>query len=412
MTEQICILNNCYPSNLDDECYQRHWPTFHQPSECIQASRNPSHPELIFSPLHGLMEVFHPSKRRLMLDRFSARLEKTNYTGSKLAIAYLHEKYRQNLASATISSAGGVILSFLSFLDESKIDIHQVTNQVIGGYVERDQDRGLKVGAIRTKLRGLYAFINFLVNREILSYEILHKKIRIQPEELLPKAIPTQDVKAILTTISKVRDRALILLLLRTGMRIGELLNVTLSDILLSERKIFLYLGEKNYQGRVVYYCEDAAKALKSWLDIRDADRQYLFYSRARQNMSYVSAWTVMRKAIETAGLSGKGYSLHSLRHTFATDMLNAGLRLEVLQQLLGHRSVEVTRLYARMSNVTREVEYFKAMATIENGVLNESHRINSELQEVFEEKKLVRSYGQKLSSQAATLCDMGCNAG
>jgi len=284
-------------------------------------------------------------------------------------------------------------------LAESEVDISQVSKQIIGGYIERDQDNGLKTGAIRTKLRALYTFIGFLVDRKILPYEILHKKIRIKPEDLLPKAIPAQDIKSILGVIETTRDKALILLLLRTGMRIGELLNVVVSDIQLPERKILLYLGEKNYQGRVVYYSEDAEKALKDWIDIRDTSRRYLFYSRTRQNISYVTAWNMFKQAIEAAGLSGKGYSLHSLRHTFATDTLNAGLRLEVLQQLLGHRSIEITRRYARMSDTTREVEYFRAMATIEKGGTHEPHRINSELQKVFEEKKLVGTYGKKLSS-------------
>ena len=399
MTTQLCSLNSSYRDYWDDEAQQEHWPVFYQPSERLTASKNPSHPELIFSPLYGAMDVWHPPKRRAVVDRFSDRLKKSQFTGAELAIDYLHEKYSHNLAAATIASAGGTILSFLSFLEESEVDIRQVTNQTIGGYVEQDQDNGLKKGAIRTKLRALYAFIRFLVDKEILPYEILHKKIRIKPEELLPKAIPAQDIKSLLAEIDNIRDRALILLLLRTGMRIGELLNVTMSDIQLPERKILLYLGEKNYLGRIVYYSEDAEKALKSWLEIRDPHRRYLFYSRTRQNISYVAAWTVMKKAIEAAGLSGRSYSLHSLRHTFATDMLNAGLRLEVLQQLLGHRSIEITRRYARMSDTTREVEYFKAMATIEKGGTHEPHRINSELQEVFEEKKLIGAYNKKLSS-------------
>lgn len=124
------------------------------------------------------------------------------------------------------ASAGGTILSFLSFLAESEVDINQVTKQIIGGYIERDQDNGLKTRESRTKLRALYTFIGFLVDREILLYEILHKKIRIKPEELLPKAIPAQDIKSLLGVIEITCDRALILLLLRTGMRIGELLNV------------------------------------------------------------------------------------------------------------------------------------------------------------------------------------------
>lgn len=399
MTVQLCSLNSYYHDYWADDIQQEHLPVSFQPSERFNAGKNPSHPEIIFSPLHGVMEVWHPPKRRAVVDRFSDRLKRSRLTGAELAVDYLHEKYSHNLAAATIASAGGTILSFLSFLAESEVDIRQVTKHIIGGYVERDQDNGLKTGAIRTKLRALYTFIGFLVDREILPYEILHKKIRIKPEELLPKAIPAQDIKSLLGVIDTTRDRALILLLLRTGMRIGELLNVAVSDIHLHERKILLYLGEKNYQGRIVYYSEDAEKALKNWLDIRDTNRRHLFYSRTRQNISYVAAWTVMKQAIEAAGLSGRGYSLHSLRHTFATDMLNAGLRLEVLQQLLGHRSIEITRRYARMSDTTREVEYFKAMATIEKGGNHEPHRINTELQEVFEEKKLIGTYSKKLSS-------------
>ncbi|BHH84551.1 tyrosine-type recombinase/integrase [Desulforhopalus sp. 52FAK] len=399
MTIPICSFNNYYPNYSGTNEAVEPWPVDYHPLERLDAGRDSSHPELIFSPLHGVMDLFRPSKRRATVDRFCERLQKSNCTGSELSIAYLREKYSKNLAASTISSSGGVLLSFLQFLEGLQVNIEDVTNEVIGRYVDLDQDKGLKVGAIRTKLRALYAFIRFLVDREILPYEILHKKIHIQREVVLPKAIPSQDVTAIFTQLKSIRDKALILLLLRTGMRIGELLNVSVSDIHFSERKILLYVGEKNYEGRVVYYSEDAEKALKSWLAIRDPERHYLFYSHSRHNISYVAAWTVMKNAIEMAGLTGKGYSLHSLRHTFATDMLNAGLRLEVLQQLLGHRSIEITRRYARLSDATREVEYFKAMTAIENGGTYEPHRVNSELQEVFEEKKFIRSYDQKLSS-------------
>jgi site-specific recombinase XerD len=64
--------------------------------------------------------------------------------------------------------------------------------------------------------------------------------------------------------------------------------------------------------------------------------------------------------------LASKGYTLHQLRHTFASELLNAGMRLEVLQQLLGHSTVEVTRHYARLTDRTREEEYFRAMKRIE----------------------------------------------
>ena len=98
-----------------------------------------------------------------------------------------------------------------------------------------------------------------------------------------------------------------------------------------------------------------------------------------------------MKDAVQNAGLGHKAYSLHSLRHTFATNMLNAGMRLEVLQQLLGHLNIDMTLRYARISNVTREEAYFQAMAIIEKGDSHEHDRVNPELQAVFEEKKLLK---------------------
>jgi site-specific recombinase XerD len=176
-------------------------------------------------------------------------------------------------------------------------------------------------------------------------------------------------------------------------MRIGELLKVKMVDIILSERKILLYLGEKNFHGRVVYYSSEAERALHQWLLFRNPNSEYLFYGNAGQELSYVGAWMIMRKVVQKAGLEQRGYSLHSLRHTFATNMLNAGLRLEVLQQILGHLSIDITQQYARLSDTTRENNFFKAMAVIEKGENHEHDRVNPELQAVFEEKELLRSH-------------------
>ncbi len=317
--------------------------------------------------------------------------------GADVAVEYLRDKYRNNLAMSTIKEAGGTVLSFLNFLNETGTNIFEVSRHDISGFVEHEQDRHLKISSVRNHLRSVYTFVNFLVEQEILPPAIMYKKIRLKLPEVLPRAIPTEDVDAMIAAIHKTRDRTLILLLLRTGMRIGELLNVKIVDIILPERKILLYVGEKNYQGRVVYYSEDAERALQEWLQARDEQREYLFYSPSRETLSYVSAWTVMKKILERAGLSGKGYSLHCLRHTFATDMLNAGLRLEALQKLLGHQLIEITLRYAKLSNKTRENEYFKAMTVIEQGGHYESHRVNSQLQAVFEEKKLFTAHGKKL---------------
>jgi site-specific recombinase XerD len=83
-------------------------------------------------------------------------------------------------------------------------------------------------------------------------------------------------------------------------------------------------------------------------------------------------------KYLKKAGLGHKGYGLHCLRHTFASEMLNAGMRLECLQPLLGHSNIEVTRRYAKLTDKTREEEYFRAMEIIEKGEIDGDYRLDS----------------------------------
>lgn len=336
-------------------------------------------------------------KRRVTF-RCCSRLAASRLPGSDRAVEYLYGKYIKNLSTSTINSAGRIIFYFLHFLARDGTSIYTLTRQDISAYVEYEQNRGLKTQSVVHHLRAIYTFVTFLVDQGVLPYEIMQRKIRIKLPDALPRAMPPDDLKHLLEATITVRDRTMILLLLRTGMRIGELLKVEISGISLPERKILIYLGEKNFQGRAVYYSEDAEQALQQWLRVRASDSAQLFPGKSdRPSISYVAAWGVMRRALDRAGLSGKGYSLHSLRHTFATNMLNAGMRLEVLQQLLGHQEIEMTMRYARMTDRTREQEYFKAMDRIEQGEHHEPYRVNTQLQKVFKEKKLLSSHRKKL---------------
>jgi site-specific recombinase XerD len=164
----------------------------------------------------------------------------------------------------------------------------------------------------------------------------------------------------------------MITVLLRTGMRIGELLNTLVSEVNLNERRIDIYEAQKNRVGRVVYLSDDALEALRTWFKKRDSGKTYLFYAQGRNTMSYTAARALFVKYLEKADLAHKGYSLHCLRHTFATELLNAGMSLPCLQQLLGHSSIQMTQRYARLSDKTREEEYFKAMHHIEKEQHNE----------------------------------------
>jgi len=155
---------------------------------------------------------------------------------------------------------------------------------------------------------------------------------------------------------------------LRTGMRIGEVLHTKVHDVDLNNHRILIYQADKTGVGRVAYYSDDAKEALLSWLRVRNTIKANLFYSHRRNSLSYEAARCMFNKYLEKAGLSQSGYTLHGLRHTFATELLNARMPLECLRVLLGHTSLEVTRIYARLTDKTREQEYFTAMDRILKG--------------------------------------------
>jgi integrase/recombinase XerD len=278
--------------------------------------------------------------------------------------------------------------------DSGKTRLEEITRRDVEAFIEHEQDRGNKITTIRTKLVSVQAFLRYLVEEEIVSPDIFGRRIRLQLPERLPRAMDPDDLRKLLSVIEGARDRAMIMVLLRTGMRIGELLNTKVADVHIKERRIEIYEGEKNRLGRVVYLSDDAAVALRKWLKERNTWEDYLIYSRGRTDtMSYSTARVIFQRYIVKAGLSDKGYSLHTLRHTFATEFLNAGMRLECLQVLLGHRSIEETRRYARLTDKTREEEYFRAMSRIERRDRNGNDRRDHELEAVFEKEKLFTQY-------------------
>jgi site-specific recombinase XerD len=294
---------------------------------------------------------------------------------------YLHDLNCRNCRPNTIRANGSAIVLFLSFLKVTgRKHLETLTRDDVGAFIEHEQDRGLSPSAVSTRLRLLYAFFGFLMERDVIHPDVLKRKMHIKVPDALPRAIDPEEIRQLLAVIKNPRDRAMILTLLRTGMRIGELLNTKLKDLNLEDKCIEIFEAQKNRIGRVVYLSDDACRALKKWLKLKNPQTEYLFSGGGSRPLSYPSAWAVFRKYLDKAGLSHKGYTLHSLRHTCASELLNAGMHLECLQPLLGHHSIEMTRRYARLTDNTRREQYYKAMAVIERGDMNGYYRFDPQL--------------------------------
>lgn len=300
------------------------------------------------------------------------RIIERGLCGLEQVKAYLVELYRRNCRPNTLRTHAVTIASFLVYLKGSGRDgLEAIDREAIGGFVEHQQDQGLTPNTISVRLRGLYSFLKFVVGRGELSAEVLTRKLRIKSPKSLPRAIDPQAVRQMLGVIDHVRDRAIVLVLLRTGMRIGELLDTRLQEVDLNEQKIEIMEAQKTRVGRVVYLSEDACVALRQWLVQRSDKSAYLFHGMGRSRLGYEAVRCRFERYLFQAGLCESGYTLHSLRHTCASELLNAGMRLECLQQLLGHSCIEMTRRYARLTDSTRREEYFRAMELIEKGGLD-----------------------------------------
>jgi len=368
---------------------------------------NPDHRDFVDSALTVTAKPFHCE--RTGVDPYLRPLSGAALPGTETLKRHVHEKYRRNCRPNTLRSTVSSGKLFLGFLKEvGKEELEEIVREDLEVFVEREQDRGMKPATVRTRLANIQAFLVFLIREGIVDREVLERKIRVKLPETLPKAMDPMDVKQLLSVLDDVRDRALILVLLRTGMRIGELLNTKMVDVNLRERKIQIPQAQKNAAGRVVYLSDDAREALRAWFAERNVDKEFVFYTQRKESMTYAAARCMFARHLRKAGLADKGYSLHRLRHTFASEMLNAGMRLECLQQLLGHSSIEVTRRYARLTDVTREQEYFQAMEIIEKGEIHGHYQLDFELQKVLEEKKLLRPYPKPLHQRSETVPRMG----
>ena len=309
------------------------------------------------------------ARERTTLDHIIERLASMELPGKEYLEQYMHYKWRVNHKPRTMKGSFTSIVLFLTFYGASgKSDITRLERSDLESFIEHEQDRGMYISTVKVRMASVIAFVHFFMEQDILSPLLLKKTIRLKLPETLPRAMNPSDVKKLIGSIDVVRDRALILLLLRTGIRIGEALSLTMNDIDLAEKKIHVLEGEKNSMGRVVYLSGDAVFALKRWLAVRNKENTFIFSGRGNSPICYSTARSRFFVYLRKAGLEHKGYTVHCLRHTFASELLNAGMRLEVLQQLLGHRDIEVTRHYARLTDKTREEEYFRAMAIIEKG--------------------------------------------
>lgn len=312
----------------------------------------------------------HSEKNASLLARYTnsnylrSRLPQLNEQDRLLLLDYLLTLARRNCVAATLS---GAICASAAFLKTANgRSLLAVTPRDSEQFIEHEQDRGLLPSGINRQLNGLSAFYHYLCESQLLNQNPVRRHHYLQVPEPLPRALSRHEFQRFLSVIEQPRDRAIFLLLLRSGMRIGELAALKSENLHLANQELIMPRGHKNRRGRVVYFSRDARQALDLYLQQRSASpSSFLFPNPSHQALSTRTIQRSFKGYAQTAGLKSE-YTPHCLRHTFASELLNAGADLVTIQRLLGHDAISLTQRYARLCDHRKRQVYDQAMIQIE----------------------------------------------
>jgi len=173
-------------------------------------------------------------------------------------------------------------------------------------------------------------------------------------------------VKIFLEVLKRCRDKAIFLLMLRCGLRVEEVANLSPNAIDFKRRRILIQDGKWG-KDRLVYVSNDAMKALIKYLKVRPASKtkKVFLVEKGTYRGRSISVRGIQKRMEYYAKKCGLKISCHHLRHTMATQLLNAGAELVTIQDLLGHSSIRTTQRYSRLSNLKVQQDYHKAMEVV-----------------------------------------------
>lgn len=271
---------------------------------------------------------------------------------------------RVNYSKETIKNYTYVITGFEKWLH---IPFADVTSETIFEYLGFLHNRRLSPKTINTYLNGIYRFYKYLRYEEryhiINPVKSLFRQIEPKP---LPRFLAERDINFYLNYIKNKRDIAMFKLMLRCGLRVKEVANLTMEAIDFNKQRILIYRG-KWAKDRIVYISNDAKISLKVYLNSRSQyrSRKIFLVQRGTYKGKPISIRGIQKRMEYYAKKAGVGLCCHRLRHTMATQLLNADAMLSTVQELMGHECIISTQRYAKVSNPKVRRDYFKAMELV-----------------------------------------------
>jgi site-specific recombinase XerD len=244
----------------------------------------------------------------------------------------------------------------------------EVTWQDIDRFLQQQHRREMAPTTVNRRINALKSFYEFLFVKEGADYPMPIKPSHyVRQGRPLPKKLTSEEVKKLFAQITNQVDQTLFLLMLRCGLRVAEVAALKLSEIDWSERALVIRQG-KGGKDRRVYLSDDILSSLEKLLEQRprEVPGDNFFWNQKRRSQP-LSIKAIQKKIERYAKAAGIKASCHSLRHTFASNLLEEGAEIVYIKEFLGHNSISSSERYARLSNQRVKQMYLQTINKVIN---------------------------------------------
>lgn len=266
----------------------------------------------------------------------------------------------RGLSENTIESYRLDLVEYLNFLNKQNINTWEVSVDQLNNFLAQEKDQGKATASIARLLSSLRRFYQWLIRKDIIKIDPILKIDSPKKEHRLPLALSNSEIDKLLQmpdTSKKlgIRDRAILETLYATGMRVSELLNLKLED-LHEELNLVKVIGKGSKQ-RLVPITEVAISWISKYnKEVREGQllktgvwSDNIFLNARGKPLTRQAVWQLIKKYCQLAGIQKK-VTPHTLRHTFATHLLENGADLRVVQEILGHSDIGTTQIYTNLT--------------------------------------------------------------
>lgn len=272
-------------------------------------------------------------------------------------------EYERKYSLYTVDNYDEHITNFKNFLESKKIfSFTKVEYQVIRDYLVFLYNQNYKSKTICAHISSLRSFFKFLLANNYIKTNPMILITNPKIAKKLPNFLYYSDLEKILdvpdqTSVVGIRDELIIELLYATGVRVSELVNIKVNDIDLYSKTIKIF--GKGKKERVVLFGDKALDLIKKYLEKSPFQHEYLILNQRGNKITERGINLILSKNVRVSGVKTH-VTPHTLRHTFATHMLNEGANLVTVQELLGHENLATTQVYTHVSNERLRAVYLK----------------------------------------------------